>query len=54
MAVTKSQIKTARRAFADSKKTRDAAIYKSAKLWYRWQHLRKAAGLKNELALVAS
>jgi hypothetical protein len=53
MAVSKSQIETARKAFIASKKTRDAEIKKTAKLWHRWQNARKRAGLAHLLDEVA-
>jgi hypothetical protein len=53
MAGTKTQIETARKAFRASTKPRNAAIRKSASLWYRWQELRKSAGLKHDLDDVA-
>jgi hypothetical protein len=53
MAVTKQQIENARKAFTTSTKPRNVAIRKSSKLWYRWQALRRSAGLVHDLDDVA-
>lgn len=48
----KSAIENSRKKFIAAKKVRDVAIKNTAALWFRWQNIRKLAGLSHSLDLV--